>query len=378
MATGGGDPLQKFIENQMFFQQFIQQQQQFGAQQALAKRQLENQEIEQFVSVMQQVQNPEEAVAMAEFFTSRNPEMAETFTNLTRNMAPNLATQQAGATRQGFGAMDPGLQARVEQGTAIASLTGQDQGSFAVGEVLASLPRSAQEAALAISQGRALTEAQEQSFALEAERLGLSREQLVEQVRQFGISAAQEDRRAGQADRGLDLQGADLAQRGELGIMQIMAGQGYLGMQLRSNLVREINQATERMQEPGLSEEERSGFATEIAERRATLEQLDKQELAAASSGQLPLGDIRGMIDSRVGVIQKLIEGGASRAERTALHESFDQLTQLLNAFTTPPGGEGEEAPAPFATPLGDTRSPWEHILEGLRTGAAIVPGGPR
>lgn len=286
------DPIQQFIQNYMGFKQFesmqqaqLEQQRQFDEQQVLAQRQMENSEIQNYATLLSKVQNPQEAAAIGEFFAQRNPQMADTFATLTQGIVPSMETQTASAAaRAGPTAMD---------------------------------------AALAVSQGRELSAGQRE----QGRQFGMT---FGENQRQFGIEAEMRRQGIGLQARGLDLQEAEIIQRGELGYTNAMVQGGQLPNMLRGQL---SQRRAELQQQMGtMTPEARAAAQREIEDINNQIKRFDNLIAAEATRGRggagggMELKDMYGGLQSAADDFRE----AKTPAEKQAAAERYNFIARQL------------------------------------------------
>jgi len=207
--AAGGSPIQNFLESYFQIAQFQQREKQmeqqayqFGRQEALQQRQMENAELESFAQRLQQVRNPQEAQALGQFYASRNPGMAPAIGSLIDNTVTNLQTQLASAA----------------QNFTDQQMSGAAAAALGIGPTWGQTEQSRQ---------------YEQTFARGVKE---SDRAYNENVRQFGVNAGFEGRRLDLSQQQLGLGWAQLQQQGELGQMGVMAQIGYLPSMMAGEL----------------------------------------------------------------------------------------------------------------------------------------------
>lgn len=371
------DSIQQFIENYFRIQAMSEQARQFNESQDLARRQTETQEIQNFVGLAQNAQRPAELGALAEFFTSRNPQMGETFSNLMMNIAPNLQTQQAGAVQRGYQAASPEQQGALNAeavaqnlgGTSTAGIgvnqmigrglsnvdpnspegqsmaeaavlrlaAGMSPGEYALDQTTANLPQEALSQAVSINQGRSMSAPQAAQNQLGWAGMNLDERRFSEGIRQFGINTSLEGQR-------LNLSRAQLAQQGELGHLGIMQAGGLLPMQLQGQLSQEIQGLQARLQretDPAV----RRQLQGQINDAQGTIRNLGAMMAAknAGTGARLDEGDLPGLMETRRKLITDLGRARSS-AERQEIQRQLDATGALIGQinpnYATPPVGD--------------------------------------
>jgi hypothetical protein len=309
----GLDPIQQFIQNHMSFQQFMEGQRQFGAQVELQRRQAENQEMQQFAALVPFVQQPEQRESLAQYFATRNPEMADTFAALARSIPVSTQVYESQLAAAGMGT--PGL----AEGTASRLFAGQDQGSLAQSRAMAGRSLEDLTEGLRTAEGLELTAGQR-------EQVNQFIQSFFEGQRQFDIDAAQRDRQLGIAE-------FEAAQRGELGRLQTMFGAGFGGHVLRAEHSQQLLEVDQALNNQRLTPEQRRGLETRKLELENAIRQMDNW-IAAQVGGGAGQGGLGGMnlnqiVDAEETAFDQILNA-SSPGEKNVAIERFNFLRSLL------------------------------------------------
>lgn len=352
MANGQTqDPLQGFIEQFMTMRQFAEQQRQFGMQQALQQRQVENAEIQQFAALAPFVQEPEEREALAQQFAMRMPHMAQTFASLARTIPISEQVYKANLLREGVGSVSADQVASV-------ALTGMDQGRAATSSVQAG--REPEDILLGIrtGEGQELTAGQEQQG-------GQFQQNLTETIRQFGITASQRD-------RGLGIQEFGVAQQGEIARRASLFGAGFGGHVLRAERSDRLREIQESLRNPALTPEARRALQQEEADVEGAI--VDMEEWIAAQMG--PAGGAGGPTGG-MGLNQLLQAEGAAFDDINEATDRGQEITaiQRFNFVRSLLGGGSMLQPEPRS---GLNPADWWGMVMGNAGGSEAIPFQPQ
>lgn len=326
-------PLQSFIENYMRLSQMQEQQRQFDENAVLQRRQLENQEVNQFLGIAQRAKNPAELGQVAEFFGQRNPEMSGTFQELMLSIVPTLETQKAATVHGAMGAMDPGQRAQVGQGAAVGAMTGQDIGAFAQSNAVAGLPQFDLTRAARIGSGleldaRGLESAEQfdQNLAQSAEQFRMNYAQNESQF------ARQQAQRAQEFGVSSNLQRMDLLQRGAQGEMQLMAGAGLLPMMMRGELSREAAGIEQQLQHHVGAPEVRQRLQRRLGELNQSIGTYDNLISSEMSKGGGEGPTIAQLYTARSQAWDDINKAKDTGEKQTA-QEAFNQINAMIAQY---------------------------------------------
>lgn len=320
--ANGVDPLQQFIQNHMGFQQFMEGQRQFGMQVALQQREMENAEIQQFAALAPFIEQPEQRASLAEYFASRNPQMAETFGALASTIPISEQVYRSRLIGQGYQNLDP---------TEVASMgiSGMSRGQAAVSGATAGRSAEDLQTGMRIGEGQELSAGQTQQ-----------NEQFIrsffEGQRQFGIEADQRNRQLGQTDRQLGIAEFEAAQRGELGRLSTMFGAGFGGHVLRGEHSQQLREVENELQIQGLSPERRAALQTRRSELQNAIRQMDNWIAAqmaprggAGGAGGAGGMDLNQIIQATETALTQVNEA-SSPGEREVAIQNFNAMRALL------------------------------------------------
>lgn len=353
--ANGVDPIQQFIQNHMGFQQFMEGQRQFGMQQALQQRQLENQEMNQFAALAPFVEQPEQRAALAEYFATRNPEMAETFGALAQSIPISEQVYRSQLIREGLGTVDSGE-------VASGALTGMNRGQAAVSGAVAGRSPGDIVAGQRIGEGQELSAGQEQ----QNQQFIAS---FLQGQREFETTAGQRDRQLNQGDRQLGIEEFRTAQQGELGRLSTMFGAGFGGHVLRGEHSQQLVEVDSMLQQPNLTAEQRRGLENRKAELENGIRQMDNWIAAQMQPSGSGAGGAGGMN------LNQLIQ-----AEETAYDQIMNATSpgekevaiQRFNALRAALGGSMlQQQQGTMLNPLN-----WWGRITGQPGSTVTVPGG--
>lgn len=317
-------PLQGFIEQYLQMRQFVEGQRQFGEQQALAQRQIENAEINQFAALAPFVEQPEQRQALAEQFSMRMPHMAETFAALAQTIPVSEQVYRARKVREGAGAVAP------EEVAAVA-LTGQTRGALATSGAQASRAPEDIVLGLRTQEGQELTAGQEQQG-------NQFQQNLLETIRQFNIGSAQRD-------RSLGIQEFTVAQQGELARMSTLFGAGFGGYSLRAEQSRELREVQEQLQNPALRPEQRAQLRERAGELEAGISEMNNfiaGQLQRGGGGAAAGMNLNQLIEAE-GQAYDDIGAATSPGEHEVAIQRFNYIRSLLRGAGGMPAARLEQ-----------------------------------
>ena len=323
-GQGGLSPLQQFIAQYMETNQFLESQRQAMAQEQAVLRQQENQDIEMFAGLLQQIAEPEQRSALADVFIQRNPQAEPSIRALEQSVPISIATRTALAG----GDVDPadfvqGL--RIGMGVEMTDEAArnleqriresQQQNSQFLAELAERQRTTDINAALGFSE-------LESRHALGMGQLGLGQQQL------------SLDTELGRADVGLRQQ--QITNQLNLGMLDANVRGMTFPQLLKAEHSREITALEDELRKP-LHPARKQALQQQIADRREAMARMDElwaAQLAnlvgVSSAGEVESMSIGQLLDDAA-TARAQIEAGGSRGQKEAAIAVGNLITELLN-----------------------------------------------